>query len=507
MNSFVLLLLSLLLWMVVAACISDTLAAAAPATGAAAAAATTTTTMTTTRSNSYHYQDNIRKPAVAAAPPKQLQQQHRQHRRQQQEQETTTMPPKTTTDVIQAGDFEQINTILSGATIQLPTSTVPIGSISDSGDNSSCGPLDFIDLNLQFDATDLANDALNNQEFDIPSDVLSLRQRRRQLQRLVLQELQSQQQESNTPPPRHRHSYDRLLKNSCPAPGSTTSGVDGTLNTADLLNLIQLDLDLNFGKEVNELLQDEVFKIPKTKIKFDDLASTLGGRRQRERDLQFQNVVMHHLTRRLQRYLAASTSNGDFMSVLAEISGTANAAEQLSIVWGDELSDFINQFDFSLDEFTQTETIEILGATFELDLKVQDVYCNNFQVERVAVGIDNNSDDFSNINVILATSITKLQGDCTGFVSYGIGGLNAQLSFDATVGAKSLNLDVTFAGGALTVNSCSSEIRVLGLTVSDVRILFINVSDEIANAVLARVEDLIFGFVEDAANDRTYYWD
>lgn len=407
----------------------------------------------------------------------QQQQQQFPHADRYLQQEQTTVPVTPT-----MGDFDQINSILAGATINLPSTTIDIGEATG-GD--SCGPLDFIDLNLQFDATELANDAIEGQVIEIPSDVLSLRRRRNLLPSQFQQgELQ-------------KHDWRNLQE--CPP---LDSGVDGTMDGSGLLDLIRLDLELNFGKEINALLADQQFQIPKTKIRFDELASTLGGRR---RDLsELQPTIMDNFTRRFLRQLEATKSSGNFMSVLQEFAGTANAAEELSLVWGKELSDFLNTFDFSLeDDFTQTQTIDILGLTFELTLTVKDVFCDNFQVEQVAVDIDNNSADFSNIDVNLAASITKLTGDCSGFVSYGIGSLNAQARFDATLGVKSLDLDVTFAGGALTVNSCSSEIRVLNVAVTDVRILFINVSDEIASSVLGFVQDLIFGFVENAANERT----
>jgi hypothetical protein len=343
-----------------------------------------------------------------------------------------------------SSDFDQINEVLSRATLRLNETTVNVGD----GNGTI---LQFIDLNIQLDVTEQVKGLLEGVVIEIPSDLVSLGRRRH------LRE-------------------ERELQNSCPANGGTT-GAATFGGTTEILNLVAANLELNFGKEINDIFSLFDVSLPETCISLSNVLSTSGS--------------------------TANVDSTTFSSLMSETSMSSYLQDGFGLTFGKELDNFLSTFDIALPDLTNRFPTTVLGVTFNLDLNVTGIRCNNFGVKQLNVTIVNNGGDltdFTNLDLGIKTSATALTATCEGTVSFGVGQLTAQGGFKAQGIGNQFDLDLRFAGGSLSVNSCGAAIAIQNVDLSKVKILFVNLADGFVNGLFNLVDNLIFGFVQDQAN-------
>ena len=353
------------------------------------------------------------------------------------------------------GDFDQINQILAGVTLRINETTVEVG-------DSDGGILSFIDLNMEFDATEQVEQLLEDTVIEIPSDALSFggRRTRRQLDKGSSRDSKggkSSSEDSNMEP-----------RYECPANRIETARVRTFSSGGDgFLKVASSNLELTFGKEINLLLDD--FELDDTCVPVD----SFGGRR----------------------------------SLLSEAPSQSLFFDELSLTFGKELSKFIGQFRVAVPDFEQRSPIDVLGVTFNLDLTVSNIKCEDFALKQLQTIVDNNGVGFigfDSLDLSLSASARSLEATCSGMVSYGVGMPAAQGAFKATVVGDVFDLELSYTRGDLSVDTCATRVSIKDVDLSDVKILFVDLSSEFVNGIFDLVDDVMLEYLEDTVNPCKY---
>ena len=350
------------------------------------------------------------------------------------------------------GDFDQINEVLSGISIKINETTIDLEA--DDG-----GIMSFIDLNLQFDATQLVEDLLLDTVIDIPQNALRYAGRRR-----------------------NRRQLDEQESSLCPAYGSDTDG-GGTFSSGgeNLLALVANNLQLVFGDEINSLLEDFPVEIDDTCLSLDSLS---GGADVTEDEM---GMIM----------------NGGTLDGMMEA--------DLVMRFGQELSDFLQDtLVIEVDDFFRRQKEDVLGVIFNFDLNVTNIKCQDFTLESLDVGVQNNNDGFGfgggvgggfgGFNFDNSILANKLRATCSGYATFGLGTLLVESAFEVKLVGDSIALDLNVAGDALTVNFCFATVQVEEVEFTDTKLLSFELSDDVVNKIYDTVGDVIEDALEDAVN-------
>ena len=344
------------------------------------------------------------------------------------------------------GDFDQINEVLATTTIKINDTTISLG-------DEEGGILTLIDLNMQFDVTEQVEELLVDTVIEIPSDVLT---------------------------GARRHRERRQLKDSCPAPG-TDGDATFSIDQEQVLELVANNLELMFGDEINLLLEDFPVEINDTCLSLGAL--TGGG-------------------------TTANLNANSFSALMSETNVNSMIQDDVTLSFGKELSCFLEEtFVIEPDDIFQRDRINVLGVLFNLDLNVTELKCDHFTLESLDVLIKNNGGDFTGVdslNLDISVLAKALRGRCSGKVSYGVGDLVAEARFEIQLIGNTFALDFNFAGGSLTLTSCFAVVSVEKVKITDVTILFLNLSDEFVARIFEIVRELVETTLINAVNPCTF---
>lgn len=356
-------------------------------------------------------------------------------------------------------DFTQINTILESTTLMLPTTT-----ISPEADVDGCGVLGAIDLQIELMVTEQVNELLVDQELEIPTDLLEFRRRNRKL-------APEHNQGRHEPTALVDHAHwptNRKLAEVCDDVDSLDD-ISDILNIDSILEMLRFQLELNLDDEIDDILSDLEFDIPTITIELSD-------------------------------FLEIST-NAVAAEAYRDVAVMDSIQSALSLSFGEELSDFIQQFEIELPD-QQELGVDLLGSL--LDLDVTNIVCRDFGLKELDVATVFNGDftSIDSLDVNLDVAGRDIGAVCSGDVDFGFIGLRIQGSFQAALRFEEFDLGFRFSGGALSTTSCNTALQVDKVDLSGVRILFFDVGDDFINAAFGFIDGFVLNILESFVNPR-----